>query len=171
MNSNYIYIIDTNSFIAPKNLYYPFDIAPGFWSQLALHIDNNDIVILDKVQNEIIVGNDELTNWYKEIQNKTIIDSKFLTKEYGKVLDYIQESPDKYQNAAVNKWAQANVADAWLIAAAIKNKYVIVTLEKPQAGFNDGRPKKEAKIPDVASVFGVRVINLLEMMRELKFKM
>ena len=170
MNNNDIYIIDTNSFITPKNLYYPFDIAPGFWSQLALHIENSNVVILDRVQNEIIIGNDELTSWYTGIPNKKIIESKFLTVEYGEVLNHIQDSP-KYQNAAVLKWAKADVADAWLIAAAIKNQFVIVTLEKPQTGLNDGRPKKEAKIPDVAGHFGVRTINLFEMMRELKFKM
>ena len=29
------YLLDSNVFITPHRLYYPFDFAPGFWDQLA----------------------------------------------------------------------------------------------------------------------------------------
>ena len=36
------YLLDSNVFITPHRLYYPFDFAPGFWDQLAekLKLDN-----------------------------------------------------------------------------------------------------------------------------------
>ena len=61
------------------------------------------------------------------------------------------------------------VADPWLIAAAAVNHYTIVTFEKPNDGLNARNPSKNAKIPDVASEFGVETVDLYSMMRELGF--
>lgn len=54
MSRETIYLIDTNSLITPKNSYYPFDIAPGFWKSMAEKIEEGSIAILDLVKKEIL---------------------------------------------------------------------------------------------------------------------
>jgi hypothetical protein len=34
MNATRIYLMDADVFISAKNLYYAFDICPGFWDSL-----------------------------------------------------------------------------------------------------------------------------------------
>ena len=46
---NEIFLLDSNIFIQPKNTFYPFDFAPGFWQQLQKHIESGEIAVLDIV--------------------------------------------------------------------------------------------------------------------------
>ena len=50
------------------------------------------------------------------------------------------------------------------------NDYTIITAEVPSSGLSPKIPNKNAKIPDVARVFGVRTENLYYMMRKLEIK-
>lgn len=58
MNNNYL--IDSNIFITAHRLLYPFDIAPGFWEQL-IEKASEKMIIIEKVNNEIVRGGDQLT--------------------------------------------------------------------------------------------------------------
>lgn len=58
--SEEIFLIDANSLITPHLTFYPFDFAPGFWSQLEQSIQDGRIAILDMVKAEILHGNDNL---------------------------------------------------------------------------------------------------------------
>lgn len=67
--SEEIFLIDANSLITPHLTFYPFDFAPGFWSQLEQSIQDGRIAILDMVKAEILHGNDnlkELSEWSRE---------------------------------------------------------------------------------------------------------
>lgn len=37
MSMDHVYLVDSDVFITAKNLYYPFDICPGFWNSLLHH--------------------------------------------------------------------------------------------------------------------------------------
>jgi hypothetical protein len=62
-----VFIIDSNALITPYKFYYSFEIAPRFWDVIAKHIERKNIVILDKVFDEISAKDDPLGQWIKNI--------------------------------------------------------------------------------------------------------
>ena len=62
------FLIDANSLITPYKRFYPFDFAPGFWTQMEDHIQSGEIAILDLVKrdDELILS---LKNTSKEMLN------------------------------------------------------------------------------------------------------
>lgn len=86
--------------------------------------------------------------------------------KYQEVLQYVQTC-GLYKEQALRVWANGDVADPWLIAAASVNDYTIITAEVPSGRLSVKNPNKNAKIPDVAKAIGVRTNNLYYMMRQL----
>ena len=170
--SKEIFLLDTNSFITPHLNFYPFDFAPGFWDQMEQHINSGRIAILDMVKNEILQGNDNLRSWMEDLEITCFVDRRVpnIVSLYGSILQHIQ-SNNCYKEAALKEWATNTVADPWLIAAAAANGFTLITFEEANKGLNPKTPSENAKIPDVASVFGVETKNLFYMMRELKFSL
>ena len=70
------FLIDSNIFITPYQNYYPFDLAPGFWKQLADKLSMDEVAILDVVKDEVLNGGDDLSDWFYNIQNMHIISRK-----------------------------------------------------------------------------------------------
>lgn len=169
--NNEKFLIDSNSFIQPYNSFYPFDFAEKFWEQMENNIQNGSIAILDMIKEEINKGKDSLTEWINEINIAEEIDhrnSQIITN-YKKVLESIQ-TDSCYKVTALENWSQEHVADAWLIATAIANGYTIITFEEKQKIIH-GNIYKNAKIPNIAEKFNVKVENLYYLMRALKFKL
>lgn len=166
------FLIDTNSFIEPYNKYYSFDLAANFWKQLKYHFEAGNIVLLDMVKDEISKGEDDLSEWLNGINILKEIDHRTsdILSNYGRVLQAIQDNPI-YKETALENWSQETVADAWLIATAINNNYTIITFEKGQRIHNSNNMYKNAKIPDVAEDFGVKVADLYYLMRTLRIKL
>lgn len=170
--SNETFLIDTNSLITPHLAYYPFDFAPGFWTQMETYIKNGVIVILDMVKGEILQGKDSLTDWMTGLDIGTHIDHRepAILAQYGTVLQHLQSNPC-YKSSALAEWSRATVADPWLIATAAVYDYTIITFEPRNKGLNEINPSKEAKIPDVADVLNVKTQNLFYLMRSLGFSL
>lgn len=170
--SEEIFLIDANSLITPHLTFYPFDFAPGFWSQLEQSIQDGRIAILDMVKAEILHGNDNLKEWMESIEIQRYIDHREprILQKYGAILQHIQDSPC-YKPASLSEWSRESVADPWLIAAAATYNYTIITFEEANKGLNSRSPSKNAKIPDVANEFGVKTEKLYYMMRELGLKL
>ena len=168
--SSQIFLLDTNSFIAPHLNYYPFDFAPGFWEQMERSINNGRIAVLDLVKNEILQGNDQLKEWMADIEIGHFIDRRDsnILALYGSVLQHVQNNPC-YKPAALAEWARGAVADPWLIATAAAKDFTLITFEEANKGLNPRNPSRNAKIPDVAREFSVKTENLFYMMRELNF--
>lgn len=155
--------------MTPYRFYYAFDIAPSFWEKLADAFKRKQIVLLDKVKDEVLKGDDDLTKWIRA--NEEIIDvcdykTESVIANYQAVLQYIQTC-GLYKESALASWVPANIADPWLIAAAKSNNYTIVTLEAPSGGLSKKTLNKSAKIPDVARALNVKTISLFEMMRRI----
>lgn len=68
-------------------------------------------------------------------------------------------------------WANEKIADAWLIAIAMKENYTIVTEENRVINLNKINPSKAAKIPDVSDQLGIRCINMNQFFEEVQFKL
>ncbi len=170
--ANELFLIDSNSLITSHLTFYPFDFAQGFWEQMESHIEQGNIVILDVVKDEILKGKDSLQNWMEQINIGTLIDHRDIQilQKYGEVLQHVQDNP-VYQVSALTEWSRQTVADPWLIATAAVHGYTIVSFEVNNKGLNSRNPSKNAKIPDVAEQFDVKVENLYYMMRALNFRL
>lgn len=162
------FLIDSNSFITPYKQYYAFDLIPTYWNEVSKCTGSGRLILLDMVKAEINKGSDALTNWLNK-QTGFVICSHILPaiiNKYQDVLQYIQTC-GLYKPQALQAWANADIADPWMIAAAAVNNYTIITAEVPSGGLSIKNPNKYAKIPDVANAFGVKTDNLYYMMRQL----
>lgn len=57
------YLLDANIFIQAKNLYYGFDVCPGFWDWLDdAHADGR-VTSIDRIGDELTGAGDELATW------------------------------------------------------------------------------------------------------------
>ncbi len=162
------YLIDTNTLITPYKIYYPFDLAPNFWVKLKREINNGKLLILDLVKEELAKGDDELSDWIKDIDNTLIISRKSpeIMKKYSEILVYIQTC-GYYKVDAVTNWSRQEIADAWIIAAASVHNLTLITQEKPNGGLNTSNKARDAKIPDICKQFNVKCEDLFYMMRQL----
>lgn len=157
------YLIDTNILATPSRQYYSFDLIPSFWQWLMHLIQDGTVVIMDKVFDELIRGNDELAAWLGDVPKNRILSSKNerIILAYQEILTYIQESPS-YTDKALREWSKADIADPWLIAVARVNGFELVTFEQ-RAG-KIIVPSKNPKIPDIADAFQVDCISLFTLM-------
>jgi len=169
-NGQKVYLMDSDTFIAPYRTYYPFDFAPSFWEFLGNNILNGNIAVLKKVYDEVSKGADELSVWIKSLGLMTVDHRKpNVISKYQDVLAHIQTSTTLYNTKALTEWSDSNRADAWLVAVAMAHDYKIVTFERPNGSLGTNITS-HPKIPDVATNFGVECISLYEMMRDLGFK-
>ncbi|MCS6894790.1 MAG: DUF4411 family protein [Bacteroidia bacterium] len=60
------YLLDANVFIQAKNLHYGFDFCPAFWDWLIHKATEQRLYTIDKVAEEIIAVDDDLSNWIKK---------------------------------------------------------------------------------------------------------
>ena len=86
------YLLDSNIFITPHRLYYPFDFAEGFWNQLEEKLKLDSVTVLDVVVAEVSKLEDELSSWLENLEDfETLsVKSPAIVTNYGKVLSYVQ---------------------------------------------------------------------------------
>ncbi len=150
------YLLDANVFIEAENRYYDFDFCPAFWDWL---IHRQDIVCsIDKVKEELLQYNDELTTWVKEniehISFKPFDEES--TAHFKAINRWMEEQ--KYKPAAIDKFRRD--ADYYLIAYAKAHGLTVVTQEvsAPHA-------KKIIKIPDVCEALRIECMNTFDMLK------
>lgn len=172
VNSSEKFLIDANTLMTASRFFYAYDLAPSFWETFEEEIKAGNIVLLDMVKAEIDKGQDELKEWVSEREDDfqvcNHIDSEIIPK-YAEVMQYIQEC-GFYNERGLNEWARNEVADPWLIAAAVVKDYKLITFEQSAGSLNVKNKSGRVKIPDVAKHFDVEVHNLFQMMRQLKIK-
>jgi hypothetical protein len=170
-NSRDVFIIDSNVLIEPYKTYYSFNFVPEFWNFIEQRIKAKKIIILDMVYDEIAVGSDTLSLWIKNIQNLEPLNHKTqeLIKHYADILDFIQTS-GFYKIDALRSWSVPSIADPFLVAAAIRNNYTVITGERPNTGLNKTNPSPKVKIPDICAQFNVKWGDLFYMLAQLGFR-
>lgn len=159
------YIFDTNIFIRSKNE-MPIELWPTFWGKVAEMINNGDVFSHEFVKEEINKGKDELTDWINAnaSENFYICNDNDIMSEYSKVLNWAQNKNNpEFKQEAILEFAQ--VADAFLVAAAAAKGYTLVTNET-----SDPSCRKRVKIPDACNAVGVRYCDLNMVLRELGLK-
>lgn len=163
--------MDSNSFITPKNIYYPFDIFPSYWNTLSELSGNKKLYLITQVEDELLDGHEEdfVRKWIEnEFQGETIKTyDEDIVEEWQNILNFIQSSR-LYNDSAFNSWADATVADPWILATAKVYGYTVVSLEERNRNLGIGNATKSIKLPDVCDVFHVPYMNLQDMLRTLK---
>ncbi len=159
-----IYLLDADVFITAKNLYYGFDLCPGFWAGLIKHHHEGRIFSVDRVRSELLVGpkTENLVEWVRNEVPKEFfldVDSDEVTEAYTEIMLWAQRHP-QYFDYAKAKFATG--ADGWLVAHARIHGGTVVTLEQPAP-----HSKREIKLPDVCDQFDVGHENPFSMLKEL----
>ena len=151
-----MYLLDTDVFIQAKNFHYGFDICPAFWDWIDEQQQAGEVRSIEKVQDELVAGGDDLTDWAQARG------SALFLRPDAAVLPSLRAastwaSGAGYEPGAVSIFLQA--ADYYLVAHAHAIGAVVVTHEVPSDSL------KKIKIPDACIGLGVRCINPFQMLR------
>jgi hypothetical protein len=150
------YLLDANVFIQAKNLQYGFDFCPAFWDWLTQAHANGRLHSIRHVGDELNAGDDELARWADERG-----DAFFVQPDTGVLAAAPQVGAwvlqQRYEPVAVNTFMQ--VADFWLIAAALAGHHVVVTHETAS------QTVRRIKIPNVCIGLGVEFVSPYQMLR------
>jgi hypothetical protein len=157
------YWLDASVLIEAHRKTYPIKIVGSFWIWLNGQIQDGIIVCPRLVYKEIaeVDGHkDDLAHWMRVRKGKglCIPASRAVQETVGKIKVHVYENYDH-----VEAWEFSKGADSWVIAHALVDNGIVVTREStlhPHA--------KKVRIPDVCSHFGIKCINTLEMLRQLK---
>ncbi len=158
------YLVDSDVFITAKNLYYSFDICPGFWKSVLHPHREGRVFSVDRVRGELLAGRktEDLVRWVRDEVPEGFfvpVDTDVVVSAYTDVMMWVQRH-SRYFDHARAKFATG--ADGWLVAYAQVHGTTVVTNEQSAPG-----SRKEIKLPDVCDQFGVRRDNTFAMLRAL----
>lgn len=156
------YLLDTDVFVQAKNLHYGFDFCPGFWDWISQEHLNDKVFSIDKVQDELIAGKDELSEWAKQLgSNFFLKPDKKTAQSFGLVSKWVNDQ--SYESSAMNTFFQ--VADYYLICHALGHNKTVVTHEVPSDS------ARKIKIPNVCIGLGIECINPFQLLRREKARL
>ena len=161
-NASHRYLLDTNVFIQAYQKYYAFDLAPPFWAGLARCARYGYVRSVDRVLDEINRKDDplaewantEFRTWFKNTNQSDVASSYAQLIEWSRTKDYIR--------SAIRDFAEFTNADAWVVAYAHANGFVVVTEEKINREI-----RRRIPIPNVCQDFDVKCVNTFDMMRQI----
>ncbi|MEF3083191.1 DUF4411 family protein [Luteimonas sp. SMYT11W] len=138
------YIVDANVFVQGKNFHYDFSFCRGFWDWIEIGHEAGVIFSIRKVRDELLRGKkgDAAREWALAMPDSFFLDDVAdlaVMKEYANVIQWAA-SNQHYKPQAKNDFADANRADAFLLACAKVHGYCIVTQEHHN-------PEKKVSIP------------------------
>ena len=150
------YLLDANVFIQAKNLHYGLDFCPAFWDWLLAKNVAGEVFSIERVEDELKAGADELTTW------ASALGPSFFLKPDAAILNSLPTvstwtTGQRYEPSAVSTFLQ--VADYYLVAHALAHGYTIVTHEKASTS------TKKIKIPEPCIGLGVKCVTPFEMLR------
>jgi len=151
------YLIDSNVFIAAKNLHYGLDFCPAFWDWLVEAHRVGIVFSIEKVNDELAAVDDELSRWVEGLAEGCFLKPKASTlPALTAVATWIESQPN-FSPAAKNTFLQ--IADYYLIAQALAGRHVVVTHERPSNSVNI------IKIPSACLGVGVEYRTPFDMLR------
>ena len=156
--------LDTNVFITPKDRYYSFDIAPGFWDFIEQQAAAGEIAAPIQVYDELAgETDDELSEWARNRRAGPLFvqPSASVQSALTQVADYVKSRYEPNQAADFLRGA-----DPWVIAHAIAEGGSVVTLETKVSPSST-----KAKIPNVCEHLGAAWTPMFEMLRELGLRL
>lgn len=163
------YLIDSNCFIAAKNLYYNPKFCSPFWSVIRELHTKNMLYSVDKVQKELLDGEENdyarvhiaQDDFFERMWLKTSIASSSYKKVVMEASDWYNQNPSKREKA-LHDFLSENTADAFLLAMAYDHDYTIITHETP----SENTANKRIKIPDIANKLNIEYCNLYTVLQK-----
>ncbi len=148
------YLIDANILITAKNEYYGFDICPGFWEWVISRHREVGLFSIDKVQEELRRGNDELHKWVADkIPLGFFLETDDTTAENIAKINIMLNKEVTTGAQKIAKIAKfMGGADCYLVAYAMATGHEIITFEKG-TNINSG---SKIKIPSVCNFMNVK---------------
>jgi hypothetical protein len=115
-----MYLLDTSVFVEAANRYYRFEIAPGFWDALLDQSLIGKVGSIDKVLAELLRMNDPLADWARSKFAHAFASTRQsrVRQEYRRVIQFVSRQT-RYTDQARRQFADADNADAWLVAFAL----------------------------------------------------
>lgn len=156
------YLLDANTLIEAKNRYYHMAICPGYWQWLQLKNQSGEVASIDSVADELLRGNDELTDWVADHRDIFLPVSDAPTQQaFGTIAAHVATESPRMKPGAVEDFLAG--ADPWLVAKAMTTGATVVTHE----AFNL-EAKKKFLIPNLCQHFNVRWLDTFQLLHELK---
>lgn len=153
------YLLDSNTLIEAKNLYYRFSFCPGYWNWVIKENAKGNIYSAKKIKAELLVGNDDLAGWAKkEAKNLFLSETSSLAGSLAVIAQWVSDQK-KFKPAALTTFLRS--ADYYLIAEAHARGYAVVTREKSEPD-----SKKRVMIPDVCKAVGVTCISPFDLLEQ-----
>jgi len=152
------YLLDANVFIQGKKLHYGLDFCPAFWEWLILQNQHGGVYSIEKVADEILAGEDDLSDWVADRGDQFFLQpDDAMLPALSAVSNWVSDG--RYKQSAVNEFLQ--VADYYLVSYALAHEYVVVTHEisKPDR-------VRKVQIPDVCIGLKVKCMTPFEMLRK-----
>lgn len=110
-----MYLLDANVLITAKNLYYGFELCPGFWDWLDAAHGREVVGSIEQVCDELTEGSDPLSDWAAARRGAFFMESDpAVLPALGQVSQWVIGAG--YRRAAVDEFLR--VADYHLIATA-----------------------------------------------------
>jgi len=150
------YCIDTSSLVTGWNDRYPPEVFPRLWENFENLISIEKLIAPVEVYYELDKQDDSIKSWVD--RNSTMFQP--LDEEVQEIATNILASHPTLIDADRPTYQ----ADPFIIALAIIRNCVIVTQE-----IWTNSPKR-TKIPNVCKDYGIECIDILSMIRELKWK-
>lgn len=147
--------IDTSALIHAWVRAYPPDVVPTFWERFEDCIAGDIVIASREVMGELEAKVDDLHAWAKQR-------SAMFREIDDNVQSCVVRLMDRYPKL-VDERTNKSAGDPWVVALASVHGLTVVTQE---VGGSDTRPK----IPSVCEAEGIRCVNLLEFMRDLKWR-
>jgi hypothetical protein len=148
------YCVDTSGWLDGWERHYPPDVFPTLWTKIEELIDAEEIISSEEVYVELQKKADELYDWVKNRKQMLVP----LSEEIQRIAaELLREFP-----RLVDTLRGRSKADPFVIATAIERRVIVVTGEPLTGKMNKPR------IPDVCQARGIRCINFLQLIRELK---
>jgi hypothetical protein len=155
------YWLDSDSLMEPsKGPYHP-QIAPKFWTFLEQKGREGIIASCLRVYGELQEGQGELAKWATKVSGAGffVAPDASVQAVLGQIAEHVNNG---YPPHRASKFLDG--ADPWLIAHAKAHGGRVVTFEK-----RVDPTSRKPKIPNVAEIFGVKTLNIWELLLELDF--
>ena len=152
------YLLDANTLIQAKNEYYGFDLCPGFWDWLDQQNAAGEVFSIDRIQQELERGNDDLATWatahgngfFQPVDDQT-------NQAMATVATWVQNG--NFTDNAKREFLSC--ADPFLIAHAMAHGHTVATHEVHVEG-----ERKKVKIPTVCRGLNVPCLRTFDMLRQ-----
>jgi predicted nucleic acid-binding protein len=148
------YCVDTSGWLDGWQRHYPADVFPTLWAKLDDVIASGEIITSEEVYLEIKRKADDLHDWIQARKQMLVpLDESIQMR----AITLLGEFP-----RLVDTLRGRGKADPFVLATAIERNAVVVTGEVVTGNM------EKPRIPDVCKVKGIRCVNFLQMIRELR---